>query len=252
MGRMFSLIVVAMIALPAFAQQQSPALDDQRVVQLVRSGVTNDEIIRLVSTATNFSFDLSPAATDMMAKAGVSDAAIKAMAARQNGLATPAAQPALPRQMPAASDEYISKGNTEIGLSGTVLVPHASTSDTIGDGSVSVGYYVGRSSLVGGDFSVLASNGLQIYVPSGFYRYVQHTSAKAVFPFVGVAAGAWIAHGGGTVSEFAAKGEAGIKFFVRRNVSFDVAYNLLYFHNRNAGFSDSTASLVAIGFALTF
>jgi hypothetical protein len=68
-----------------------------------------------------------------------------------------------------------------------------------------------------------------------------------------------IAHGGAsffgtgfTSSEFAAKSEVGIKYFVARNVSFDLAYNLLYAHVAGAGFKESSASLIVFGFSLTF
>jgi ubiquinone biosynthesis protein Coq4 len=52
--------------------------------------------------------------------------------------------------------------------------------------------------------------------------------------------------------EFAAKGEVGLKAFVARNVSFEVAYNLLCAHIAHATFKESTDSMIVFGFALTF
>ena len=67
--------------------QQGPlsAIDDRRVAQLLQNGVRQDEIIRLISTAPQVNFDLTPAAMDGLMKAGVSEDVIKTMAARENG-----------------------------------------------------------------------------------------------------------------------------------------------------------------------
>lgn len=60
-------------------------LTDQRIMDLVKSGVTQSEIQRLIETAPSVDFLLTPAATDELAKAGVSDDTIKVMAARESG-----------------------------------------------------------------------------------------------------------------------------------------------------------------------
>jgi hypothetical protein len=68
------------------AQQQAEApLDDQRVMQLVKGGIHEDELERMIASAPQVSFLLNPASTDVMLKAGVSEDVIKAMSARQNG-----------------------------------------------------------------------------------------------------------------------------------------------------------------------
>ena len=150
-----------------------------------------------------------------------------------------------------SSDEYIHRGSWELGFNGFVAIPHTSPGDTYGFGSGRVGYYFAHNSLVGTDFSVLASNGAQVYFPSCFYRYVQHTGNAQFFPFFGVAAGGLIGHSGGTESYFTARGEAGIKYFVASNVSFDAAYNLLYARVEGADFKESTLSMITLGFSLT-
>ncbi|HTS27389.1 MAG TPA: PEGA domain-containing protein [Bryobacteraceae bacterium] len=71
--------------------QTPPPLTNQRVMQLVQSGVNADELLRLISTAPTVSFSLNPVDTDQLLRAGVSEEAIKIMAARANGLTSPVA-----------------------------------------------------------------------------------------------------------------------------------------------------------------
>ena len=72
------------------AQQVQGPLSDQRIMSLAMAGVSAQEIIRIVGSAPEISFDLSPGATDGMLKAGVSSEVIKAMAARESGVPVPA------------------------------------------------------------------------------------------------------------------------------------------------------------------
>lgn len=67
------------------AQPRSGPLTDQRIIELVQTGVRLDEVVRVIATTPQVSFDLSPVATDNMLKAGVSEEIIKAMAARESG-----------------------------------------------------------------------------------------------------------------------------------------------------------------------
>jgi hypothetical protein len=48
----------------------------------------------------------------------------------------------------------------------------------VGSGTSRVGYYVAHNSLIGADLSVAADSSGQLYIPSGFYRYVQHTTPR--------------------------------------------------------------------------
>lgn len=65
--------------------QESAALNDQRIVDLVAMGVSQQEILRMVASAPKFDFDLRPISTEAMVKLGVSEEIIKAMAARESG-----------------------------------------------------------------------------------------------------------------------------------------------------------------------
>src|SRR5690348_14408719 len=81
-------LTIAAFAFSVAAQGIQPTsgpLTDQRIIELVRAGVRADELARMIATAPQIIFDLTPAATDAMMKAGVSEDTIKAMAAREQG-----------------------------------------------------------------------------------------------------------------------------------------------------------------------
>ena len=77
------------------AQQAQDPLTDQRIATLVTSGVNIQEVLRIIGSAPQINFDLTPSATDAMMKAGVSEQVIKAMAAREAGTQAPISSPAL-------------------------------------------------------------------------------------------------------------------------------------------------------------
>jgi hypothetical protein len=79
LGACFALISIRMVG-----QERLP-LNDQRIVDLVSMGVSQTEIIRIISSAQKFDFDLRPISTAAMLNAGVSEDVIKAMAAKTNG-----------------------------------------------------------------------------------------------------------------------------------------------------------------------
>lgn len=254
--------LAVLLAGSALAQVNGP-LTDQRIIELVKSGVRTDELSRLIATAPAVSFDLTPAATQQMMDAGVSEDIIKAMSAREQGAAGPSGNVApSPEQNPTnsapaktrhESDEYIHRGSKEVGFSGSGFVDHADTSVAFGVGAARFGAYVSRSVEIGGDFTFAGSSDAQLFLPTGFVRYVIHTANPRVFPFVGAEAGELIAHDNyGTGHAFGAKGEVGIKYFVSHNVSVDTAYNLLYMYLQGGGFKDSTASMLSVGFSFTF
>jgi hypothetical protein len=91
-------------------QPRSGPLTDERIIALVHAGVRPDELARVIATAPQVSFDLTPAATDAMMKAGVSEDTIKQMAAREEGTVpeAPVQSPPISRQVtpsaPAAND----------------------------------------------------------------------------------------------------------------------------------------------------
>jgi hypothetical protein len=89
----FLLFLFALPLLNLVAQTHDPGpLTNQRVIQLFQSGVRSDEMLRVIGTAPSVSFNLTPADTDMLLRAGVSEEAIKMMAARENGLVSPTGQ----------------------------------------------------------------------------------------------------------------------------------------------------------------
>ena len=96
-----AVFVVCVLVLPAQTPQaEHTVLDDQRVMTLSRS-LSRSELVSLIMSAPEVSFELSPAAMDAMMKAGVSEDVIKAMAARESGTRAPQL-PATPRSVPAA------------------------------------------------------------------------------------------------------------------------------------------------------
>ena len=86
MLRIARFVLPGLVAFRLFAQQPQPtALTDSRIMALAQAGVSEAELLRMVSTAPKFEFDLQLAATDTMLKAGVSERVIQAMAAREAG-----------------------------------------------------------------------------------------------------------------------------------------------------------------------
>jgi len=87
-----SRILFFLFALPLLNLAQTPEpLTNQRVIQLVASGVHADELTRMIASAPAVIFNLTPADTDQLLRAGVTEGAIKIMAARQQGLRSSAA-----------------------------------------------------------------------------------------------------------------------------------------------------------------
>lgn len=87
-----SLGLLLLLALSLFAQTSGP-LTNQRIIELTRAGVHQDELTRIIATAPEVSFDLTPAGEQQMMQAGVTEETIKAMAAREDGVMNAASQP---------------------------------------------------------------------------------------------------------------------------------------------------------------
>jgi hypothetical protein len=79
-----------------FISAETASMDNQEVIRLVKQGVHDDEVIRLIQTAPSVGFVLTPDAEQQMMQAGVSENEIKAMAARESGSTTPLAAAANP------------------------------------------------------------------------------------------------------------------------------------------------------------
>ena len=76
------------LLLSAFATSlasQTGSLTDERIVNLAKGGLSEDELVRRIASAPAIQFELTPAWTDYMLKSGVSENVIKAMAARETG-----------------------------------------------------------------------------------------------------------------------------------------------------------------------
>lgn len=92
--KLTKLLCFAAFAMTLAAQNTQGTLTNMRVANLVRSGVSTPEILRIIGSAPQVSFDLRPGSTDNLLKAGVSEDVIKAMAARESGSSTTTAAPA--------------------------------------------------------------------------------------------------------------------------------------------------------------
>lgn len=80
------------IALLAQSAPNGP-LNNLRIGSLVGMGVSEQEVLRLISTAPSVDFDLRPVSTDALIRAGVSEPIIKAMAAKETGQSMASASP---------------------------------------------------------------------------------------------------------------------------------------------------------------
>src|ERR1700756_813093 len=87
-------VLYLVFASVAFGQQAQGTLTNQRIGDMVLAGVSQSEIIRIISTASVVTFDLRPVSTDALLKVGVSEDIIKAMAARESGTAPAVSAPA--------------------------------------------------------------------------------------------------------------------------------------------------------------
>jgi hypothetical protein len=75
-----------LLSVLVLAQQPPPVrLNNLRIIDLVQTGVSTEEIFRIIATIPKFDFDLRPVSTDAMLTAGVSEEIIQAMAAREAG-----------------------------------------------------------------------------------------------------------------------------------------------------------------------
>jgi hypothetical protein len=102
---MKTILLGFLISAVLYAQQQPAGtgpLTNQRIIELVHSGIRADELARIIATALSVSFDLSPSAEQAMMSAGVTEDTIRAMAAREQGVApgTESQQGATPTYQP--------------------------------------------------------------------------------------------------------------------------------------------------------
>ncbi len=75
-------------------------LTDQRIIELAHSGVHADELNRMIQSAPQINFDLSPGAEAQMMQAGVTEDTIRIMAAREASATVVSAAPLVATQQP--------------------------------------------------------------------------------------------------------------------------------------------------------
>src|SRR5208337_4444763 len=63
---------------------QPSLMTDQRIYDLFKAGLHTDELVRMILTAPEVSFELSPGSLETLRQAGIPDDVIKAMATRVN------------------------------------------------------------------------------------------------------------------------------------------------------------------------
>jgi hypothetical protein len=81
-----SLLLLSFLPFLNLAQTRDPGpLTNQRVIQLVQSGVSADELLRVIQIAPAVTFSLTLVDADQLRRAGVSEETIKVMAARESG-----------------------------------------------------------------------------------------------------------------------------------------------------------------------
>jgi hypothetical protein len=78
-----SLVALTLLTvLPGYSQAPGP-LTNQRILELVKAGVSPSELTRIIATAPTVQFDLTPSAEQTLMQNGVSDDVIRSMAARE-------------------------------------------------------------------------------------------------------------------------------------------------------------------------
>lgn len=77
-------LLAAALLLP-FVLPAAEPMTNQQVIQLVKNGTGPEELCSAIAAAPRVIFNLMPTDMDFLMRAGVSEDAIKVMAARQNG-----------------------------------------------------------------------------------------------------------------------------------------------------------------------
>jgi hypothetical protein len=93
------MLLAAAVMAPRLRSQaptSSEPMTDERVNQLYKAGLSADELVRMIQTAQNVSFDLTPGTLDALGRGGLPENVIKAMAARTNGASASSTSPPAP------------------------------------------------------------------------------------------------------------------------------------------------------------
>lgn len=170
-----ALILCSLALVCSFAQQTQGPLTNQRIGQLVEAGVTQNEIIRIISSAPNVNFDLRPNSTDELLKAGVSEEIIRAMAARESGTQMPVASAAMPAGTRSDPPPTVT-ANPPAGTTRSVPAMPASTPRTtaVVAGSYAVAHGGYKLAYDGGSIPNLKTgNGVKLYLDANQIHIVK-------------------------------------------------------------------------------
>jgi hypothetical protein len=154
--------------------------------------------------------------------------------------------------VPAFSQQ--AKGDSEIGLNGSFIIPHSDPSTTLGIAQISYGYYFRKNDLLGLDSVVIATKGLQDVFLQGRYRHLFSIKNPRIYPFLGAQGGINVTRltGSPTTHDALGTAEAGLKFFVSQRSAFEIAYNFQYVHQAGMDFANSSSSVISFGFTHLF
>lgn len=154
------------------------------------------------------------------------------------------------------------QGDTELGLNGSITIPHSSPSDTTGIVDVAYGYYFRQNDLIAGDATVLINKNSFGFGLLPHYRHLFPTGNPKVYPFLGIKPGIFIFHikgsegfSGSTDVAFLGEAEAGVRFYLSQRSALDVAYNFDYQSSSFGGgnsFADKSQSVILVGFTHIF
>ncbi len=161
---------------------------------------------------------------------------------------------------PATGEEpYIKRGYYDLAFSGGLARYHYNGGSTSGSVSADLGYYVSSRILMGAGIGFSASSASPgMWAPSGrvHFRYLIPTRNPRAFIFFGAEPEGRYLHrqlyGSSSTSQFLLTSEAGLKYFVARNVSVETAYNLAYIHQYGLFDYDQWTSMIVTGLAFTF
>ena len=258
------------------AAAQDAAVDNRAVVEMVEKGVAPELIVEAIRSAPEARFRFTPDDYAEFTRVKLGPAILKAMYDRQqSGAVRPAAAsqarsqaasqtpsrtsrtaaPAAlsPHPELARVEEYLSAGTNELVVSGSVTTPHGYPAATLGD--ITAGYqrYLSKwfsagpstqVTFIGTQARLVSLLGNGQFSPRLGERVYLIAGAGAGFNYVSAL--------GFSNTGFLMNAYAGPRFFVSRNVAFDVQYRLQWRRVEGLGFKNASASGVNFGLAFVF
>ncbi len=153
-----------------------------------------------------------------------------------------------------AEEPYIKRGYYDLAFSGSLSRYHYNGGVTSGSLSADLGYYVSNRIMVGGGLGFSGGGGAWSPSYRARFRYLIPTRNPRAYVFFGAVPGGSYLHSGTYSSNaFSLLGEAGLKYFVVRNVSVETAYNFAFVHQAaQFASTDRSTSSIRTGLAFTF